>query len=50
MSKILRYENPLTLIGSYVLTGSNQWPTVICKDSDNGTREAWNMEVSLPVK
>jgi len=50
MSKIVRYENPYSVTGTIKLIGLNKQPTEICKDSNNGTREAWNMEVLLPVK
>ncbi len=40
MSKNPHYENPYSVTGAIKLTGSYQWPTDICKDSDNGTRKA----------
>ena len=36
--------------GTIKLKGSDQRPKDRCKDSDNGTREAWNMECSLTMK
>ena len=50
MSKNRIYENPYNIKGIIELTGSHQKPKDICKDSDNGTRKAQNMEVLLPMK
>ena len=36
--------------GIIKFTGLDQQPKGICKDSDNGTRKAWNMEGLLPKK
>ena len=40
MSKTFRYENPYSVTGTIELTGLDQQPTDICKDSNNGTRKA----------
>ena len=40
MSKIRGYENPYSVKGTIKSTGSNWEPKGICKDSNNGTREA----------
>ena len=50
VSKIRSYENTYSVIGTIKLKGSDQRPKDICKDSNNGTRETWNMELSLAMK
>lgn len=50
ISKILLYENPYSVTGTIKLTGLYQQPKDICKDSDNGTREACNVENLLSMK
>ena len=50
MSKIRGYENPYSVKGTIKSTGSNWEPKGTCKDSNNGTREAQNMEVLPPMK
>ena len=44
MSKNRIYENPYNIKGIIELTGSHQKPKDICKDSDNGTRKAQDVE------
>mgnify|MGYP001783584245 FL=1 len=50
VSKIRSYENSYSVTGTIKLKGSDQRPKDRCKDSNNGTREAWNMECSLTMK
>lgn len=50
VSKIRSYENPYSVIGTIKLKGSDQRPKDTCTDSNNGTRETWNMELSLAMK
>ena len=50
ISKIIPYESPYNVKGIIKLTGLYQRPKDICTDNDSGTREAWNMEVLLPMK
>ena len=50
MSKTVVYENPYNVKGIIKFTGLDQQPKDICKDNDNGTRKAWNMEGLLPKK
>lgn len=46
-SKIVVYEIPYSVIGTIKFAGLDQQPKDICKDNNNGTRKAWNMEVLL---
>ena len=50
ISKIRSYESPYNVIGIIKLTGSYRRPKDICKDSNIGTRKAWNMETLPSVK
>lgn len=50
ISKIGSYESPYIVKGNIKLTGSYQRPKDICKDSNNGTRKAYNMETLLSMK
>lgn len=49
MSKNLRCESPYSVSGTIKLTGLYQQPKDICTDSDNGTREACNVENLLSM-
>lgn len=49
-SKNGRYEIPYNVKGIIKLTGVYQGPKCICKDSNNGTQKAQNMEILLSVK
>lgn len=49
-SKNGRYEIPYNVTGIIKLTGVYQGPKCICKDSDNGTQKAQNMEILLSMK
>jgi len=44
MSKTLCYENPCVVTGNSQLAGSEEAPTVICTDRNNGTGKGQDAE------
>lgn len=50
ISKISCYERPYIVTGYIKWTGSKGAPKGICKDRNNGTQKAKNVEVLPPMK